>query len=84
MNDPSKLSPTSLFLFAVRACAILLLFGGKPLAGWAGNLAPSPVADRLVAATRTWDGVTERVGLDLPYVVLRKGMQGVREARFGS
>jgi hypothetical protein len=84
MEDPSKLDPTRLFLFAVQACVILLLFGGKPLADWAGNLAPSPVADSLVAATQAWDGVTDRIGLDLPYVVLRREMQVVREVRFGS
>jgi hypothetical protein len=84
MDDPSKLNPTRLFLFAAQACVILLLLGGKPLAEWATNLAPSPISDGLVPATRMWDRVTERVGLDLPYVVLRRGMQVISEARFGS
>jgi hypothetical protein len=69
------INPRQLLGLALLTCVVAALFGAKPLAGWVDT---SVLADTIVQQTADeWLSVTQRLGFDRPYEVLR---QAVRQA----
>jgi uncharacterized membrane protein len=68
-------TPAQLLGLGLLTCLVAAVLGAKPLATWVDN---SIVADTVVQqAADEWLALTQRLGLDRPYDVLR---QAVREA----
>ncbi|MGF7147524.1 hypothetical protein FHS96_001133 [Sphingomonas zeicaulis] len=67
----------------VTAAALLALFNATALRGWAQDLPPGPVTERIVAAAEGWYALTDRIGLTAPGKTIRAAYDGVKAARFG-
>ena len=66
-------TPRQLLGVALLACVAAAVLGAKPLAGWADN---SIMADTVVQqAADEWLSLTQKVGLDRPYDVLRQSVR---------
>ena len=66
------------------AGAVLALFNAGSIRGWAGELRPTPVNDRIIVAADSWYDATAAVGLNRPADQLRGWWETVQKARFGN
>lgn len=67
----------------VTAAALLALFNATALLGWAQDLPPGPVSERIVTAAEGWYALTDRMGLTAPGKTIRAAYDRVKAARFG-
>lgn len=66
----------------VTAAALLALFNATALQGWAQDLPPGPLSERIVTATKGWYALTDRIGLTAPGKTIRAAYDRVKAARF--
>ena len=64
------------------AAALLALFNATALQGWAQDLPPGPMSQRIVAAAEGWYRLTDRIGLTAPGKTIRAAYDRVKAARF--
>ena len=62
------------------ASLLLALFNAGAIRGWAYELRPTPLNQRVVAASEAWYDVTAAIGLNRPVDSMRGWWEGVREA----
>jgi hypothetical protein len=76
-----RVTPGSLLAIAMLGCLTAAVFGAAPLAAWVNTSILGGTAVEQAAAA--WLGVTQRLGLDRPYAVLRRVVRDAEAARFG-
>lgn len=64
------LTAARLLAVLLLGCAMGLVLGSRPLAGWAGRLPPG--WDAVQDAATRWDAAMERGGLTVPYDTLHQ------------
>ena len=68
------IAPRQLLLTALLCCVVAALLGAPPLAAWVdASIAAGTVVQQ---AADDWLALTQRVGLDRPYEVLRHAIRG--------
>ncbi|AHE54203.1 hypothetical protein [Sphingomonas sanxanigenens] len=67
----------------VTAATLLALFNATALRGWAQDLPPGPVSERILTAAEGWYGLTDAAGLTAPGKTIRAAYDRVKAARFG-
>ncbi len=62
-------------LLAMGFAAVGLLFGSRPVAGWAERLPEG--FDGVRAAAAAWEGAMQRAGLTVPYEAVHRWVGGI-------
>jgi hypothetical protein len=60
----------------------LALFNAEAIRGWAYDMKPTPITERLVDTSETWFEVPAALGLDRPVTVMRGWWKDLQSARF--
>jgi hypothetical protein len=77
-----RVTPLSLLAIALLGCVTAAVFGAAPLAAWVdASILGGTAAER---AAEAWLGATQRLGLDRPYVAIRRAVRDAEAARFGN
>jgi len=72
--------PKRLLALSLLACVTAATLGAQPLAGWVD--ASIVAGTFLQDAADSWLTITQRIGLDQPYTILRNTIRGIEAARF--
>jgi len=68
---------------AIAAATLFLaLFNAHALRGWAYDLPPSAVGERVIGAAESWHNATATLGLNRPVETMRGWWQSAKEIRF--
>lgn len=72
--------PKRLLTLALLACVVAATLGAQPLAAWVN--ASIVTGTFLQDAANSWLSVTQHVGLDRPYTILRHAIRDAEAAQF--